>query len=80
MMMVILISGVAALQSISNMVHVPSFDNIIIFNLFGIISFVKTESDFEHLNAKVFLFITILLTSFCCTLHVVYIRSSNNNR
>jgi hypothetical protein len=45
------------------MVHVPSFDNIIIFNLFGIISFVKTESDFEHLNAKVFLFITILLTA-----------------
>ena len=44
------------------MEHVPSFDNIIIFNLFGIISFVKTESDFEHLNAKVFVFITILLT------------------
>jgi hypothetical protein len=34
-----------------------------LFNLFGIISFAKTESDIEHLYAEVRLFITILLRS-----------------
>lgn len=43
------------------MVHGSSFDNITIFSLFRIVSFAKTESDFEHLYAEVRLFITILL-------------------